>query len=141
MDIFFYGLFMDSNVLRKNGVKPSNLRKGYLDDYALKIGNRASLVPAKNERSYGIVMTIEKDALRKLYAQPSVADYIPEGVSIVTETNNTIPALCYNLPMESLTGTNTSYATSLHALAKQLGFPKDYLEKIKKMAKTTSSRK
>ncbi len=141
MEVFFYGLFMDSAVLQKNGIKPSNPRKGHLDDYALKIGNRASLFPYKNERSYGIVMTIDKDALYKLYAEASVADYIPEEVNIITETNEIITALCYNLPLESLTGTNTSYAISLHKLAKQLDFPEDYLEKIKNMTKTTSSRK
>ena len=50
MEVFFYGLFMDGNILLKNGIKPSNLRRGYLNDYALKIGNRASLIPCKNEK-------------------------------------------------------------------------------------------
>jgi len=53
MEVFFYGLFMDVTILLKNGIKPSNPRRGYLNDYALKIGNRASLNPCKNEKSYG----------------------------------------------------------------------------------------
>jgi len=140
MEVFFYGLFMDGTILLKNGITPSNPRKGYLNDYALKIGNRASLISCKNERSYGIVMTVDNDAIHNLYAEASVADYIPEEVNIVTNTNDSITATCYNLPLESLTGTNESYAMSLYKLAKQEGFPDDYLEKIKQMAKTTPSK-
>ena len=141
MEVFFYGLFMDVTILTKNGITPSNPRRGYLNDYALKIGNRASLIPCKNERSYGIVMTIDHDAIHKLYADASVSDYIPEEVNIITNTNESITATCYNLPSESLSGTNESYAISLYKLAKQLGFPDDYLAKIKKMAKTPPAKK
>ncbi len=136
MEVFFYGLFMDKDILIKNGIQPANPRKGYLNYYALKIGNRASLIPHKNEKSYGIVMTVNSEAIHDLYAEPSVADYIPEEVKVITNTGDAITATCYNLPAESLTGTNTSYAESLYQLAKQEGFPDDYLEKIKEMAKT-----
>jgi len=141
MEVFFYGLFMDDNILLKNGIKSSNPRRGYLNDYALIIGNRASLIPCKDEKSYGIVMTINNDAIHNLYAEASVADYIPEEVSIIISTNDSITATCYNLPSKSITGTNVLYAASLYKLAKQEGFPDDYLEKIKKMTKTTPNKK
>ncbi|MEP1096047.1 MAG: gamma-glutamylcyclotransferase [Cyclobacteriaceae bacterium] len=131
MEVFFYGLFMDVDILLKNGIKPSNPRKGILDDYALKIGNRASLVPCQNEKSYGIVMTVDTNAIHNLYAETSVADYVPEEVNIIINTNDAITATCYNLPSELLTETNGSYAIALHKLAKKEGFPDDYLEKIK----------
>ena len=137
MEVFFYGLFMDETILLKNGIKPTNPRKGYLNDYALKIGNRASLIPVENERSYGIVMTVDRDAIHNLYAETSVADYTPEEVNVITDTNDSVKAICYNLPLKLLTGTNEHYALSLHKLAKRLNFPNDYLEKIRKMAKTS----
>jgi len=136
MEVFFYGLFMDIAVLMKNGVKPSNPRRGYLNDYTLKIGNRASLVPCRNEKSYGIVMTIDDAAIHNLYAEASVADYIPEEVSIITNSNDIVKATCYNLPVEAMTGANETYALALHKLAEKKGFPEDYLKKIKEMAKT-----
>ncbi|WP_411031839.1 gamma-glutamylcyclotransferase [Spongiimicrobium sp. 3-5] len=132
MEVFFYGLFMDETILLKNGIRPSNPRMGYLNDYILKIGNRASLIPCKNEKSYGIVMTIDKDAIHNLYAETSVADYIPEEVNIITNTNDSITAICYNLPSELLTGTNEAYAKSLYKLAKKLNFPDKYLNIIQK---------
>ncbi len=133
MEVFFYGLFMDKDILKKNGIKPSNPRKGHLSDYALKIGNRASLVPSKNEKSYGILMTVDNDAIDRLYAETSVSDYVPEEVIIVTNSGDSVNAICHNLPPKSLTGTNKSYAASLYGLVKKEGFPDDYLEKIKRM--------
>ncbi|MDT7831671.1 gamma-glutamylcyclotransferase family protein [Flavobacteriaceae bacterium S356] len=132
MNVFFYGLFMDTAILARSGIYPSSLQKGYLQDYALKIGNRASLIPSTNERSYGVVITADQESLAKLYAAPSVADYIPEEVMVHVASGGVIKALCYNLPEASLSGTNPVYAASLYKLAKKLGFPESYLEKIKK---------
>lgn len=135
MEVFFYGLFMDTNILEKNGIQPSNERRGYLNDYTLKIGNRASLIPCKHERAYGLVMTVDKAAILELYAEASVADYIAEEVNIVVDGDETLKAICYNLPVEAMTGTNASYAQSLYALAKKLDFPESYLRKIEEMAR------
>ncbi len=141
MEVFFYGLFMDPNILITNGVAPTNPRSAYLPDYALRIGNRASLISCPGERSYGIVMTVSKPAIQKLYAEASVADYRPEEVKVVTDEGDTIEAICYNLPTELLTGTNESYGQALYKLSRKLGFPKSYLDKIEKMADGTGSKK
>ena len=44
-DVFFYGLFMDENVLRARGVRPVRPRRGIVANYRLRIGQRALLVP------------------------------------------------------------------------------------------------
>lgn len=136
MEVFFYGLFMDIELLSKQGVKASDPRKAYLDDYALKIGNRASLIPAEGERAYGMLMSLEEDAVQELYGEASVADYLPENVQVKTENKEPIEAICYNLPLEALSGTNAAYAQALYELALKLGFPDVYLLKIKKMGAT-----
>ncbi len=133
MEVFFYGLFMDETILSKNGIDPLNPRKGYLKDYQLKIGNRASLVPSPDNVCYGIIMNCDSNALNKLYSEPSVADYLPEDVIVFADKNEPIEARCYNLPLEKITGTNSKYATSLYALAKRLDFPEEYLRKIQDM--------
>lgn len=130
---------MDSNFLLKKGIHPIRSKKGYVIDYALTIGDRASLIPCKNERTYGILMTIDDDDVQTLYAEASVVDYLPEEVMVHTFTNETIKAICYNLPLKSITaGTNTLYARSLFQLVKALEFPSDYSEKIKRIAETTT---
>lgn len=125
---------MDQTILSKNGIAPSNLRKASLNDFALKIGNRASLIPSKGQKSYGIVMTVDKEAIKELYAEASVKDYIPEKVEVITEANESVTASCYNLPMEFLSGTNQTYALALYQLARKLGFPDQYLDHIKSMS-------
>ena len=123
---------MNKDVLIKNGVNPLNPRKGYLNDYTIKIGNRASLIPCKKEKAYGIIMTINDEELVTLYSEKSVADYIPEKVKIITNTTESVIATCYNLPLELLTGTNELYAKSLYKLSKKLNFPDEYLSIIQK---------
>ncbi len=132
MEVFFYGLFMDNDILIKNDVNPLNPRRGYLNNYTIKIGNRASLIPYKNEKAHGIIMTINSDELTKLYSEKSVADYIPEKVKVIVNSNEFVIATCYNLPLEFLTGTNKVYAKSLYKLSKKLNFPDEYLSIIKK---------
>ena len=132
MRVFFYGLFMDESILLKNDIAPTSSTKGYLKDYTLKIGNRASLIPCKNEKAYGLIMNIADEKIIKLYSEQSVADYIPEKVEIITELNERLSATCYNLPTALLAGTNTLYAKSLYDLAKKLDFPSEYLESISK---------
>ena len=131
MEVFFYGLFMDQDILTKRGINPANPRKGHLKDYTLKIGKRASLIPCINEKAYGLVMEVDDDEIRQLYAEKSVADYIPEKVTVVTESGEQITAICYNLPLELLSGTNEEYAEALYELAQKLNFPEGYLDKIK----------
>ena len=130
MEVLFYGLFMDEAILQKYGLRPRNPRKAVLQDYVLKIGDRASLLPSKNESAYGILMTVDDEAIHDLYAEASVADYIPERVTVITDSNAAVSAICYNLPAEKLSGSNATYAASLHKLAQQLDFPEDYLQKI-----------
>ncbi|OEK00259.1 hypothetical protein BFP97_01465 [Roseivirga sp. 4D4] len=134
MEVFFYGLFMDSSILSKNGIQSTNPRKGYLENYTLKIGNRASLIPSKGGKSYGLVMTVNSDKIQSLYAEASVSDYVPEEVEIILDSGEKLKATCYNLPLELLTGTNESYAKSLYRLAQTLDFPKEYLDEIKQMS-------
>ena len=132
-EVFFYGLFMDMSLLESNGLSPAYPKMGYLKNYALKIGNRASLIPSAGQKAYGLVITVDAEALRKLYAEASVADYLPETVSITLVSSETIPAMCYNLPAELLAGTNPAYAQKLYALATRLGFPEDYLVTLEQM--------
>ncbi|WP_274475513.1 gamma-glutamylcyclotransferase family protein [Mangrovimonas aestuarii] len=132
MNVFFYGLFMDVDTLAKKGINPSNPRKGYLKDYTLKIGNKASLIKCDNGRAYGIMMEMDNEEVIKLYSEKSVSNYKPEIVEIITDSNEHIMATCYILSADLLTGTNQLYAKLLHELAKKLNFPNEYLDQITK---------
>jgi hypothetical protein len=131
VEVFFYGLFMDVSVLTSKGIEPSLTTIGYVDGFRLRIGRRATLVAEPDSRTYGVLMTVERDAVEDLYADESVADYIPEPVSVRLPGGTVRSAICYNLPPGGLEGANSAYAESLLALATNLGFPAEYLDHIR----------
>ena len=66
-----------------------------------------------------------------LYSESSVADYIPESVTVELMDGIKVEATCYNLPGNKVTGTNKEYAASLLDVATNLGLPEDYLDEIR----------
>ncbi len=128
IDGFFYGLFMDSAVLRASGVAPENPRRAYLDGYALHIGRRATLAPAPGARAYGMVFALTHDELDRLYAAPGLEQYRPEAVLVHLPEGGTLPALCYNLRELPAPGeSNADYAARLREVLTRLDFPPDYV--------------
>jgi len=131
IDVFFYGLFMDQDLLVDKGLNPSNPRKGYVDGMGLRIGRRATLVPAQEERVYGIVIQLSEDESTTLYSEESVSDYIPEQVLVTLNSGVQLEATCYNLPEHLLSGSNRDYTRLLTQVAKKAGLPKTHVDVIK----------
>ena len=131
MRVFFYGLFMEKSLLEAKGLRPRDPETGFVDDFALRIGERATLTPAPGERAHGVVMTVTADEAAALYSEDSVSDYRPEPVTVELNTGGHVEAMCYNLPAEKISGTNKKYATALLELATKLAFPAAYLDELK----------
>ena len=131
MRVFFYGLFMDERLLATKGIKPTNISLGFVGGYGLRIGERATLVRRPDYRAYGAVMDIAPNEATALYAEDSVADYLPEPVTVELMDGTEVEATCYNLPGAKVTGTNQDYAESLLEVAISLGFPNSYLDQIR----------
>lgn len=130
MDIFFYGLFMDEALLKSKGLHPSSTRVAYLQDYGLRIGERATLLKAEGERAYGVIMSLNEKELDVLYGEESVADYVPEKVTVITENQKRVHVIAYNLPPEMVKGQNKQYAKSLATVAGKIGLPSEYVAEI-----------
>lgn len=134
VNVFFYGLFMDESLLAKEGISPTSSAVGYVDGFALRIGERATLLRSAGARSYGVMMTISRDDVRKLYSDSSVADYVPEPVSVEFPDGSNAEAVCYNVTLDKVGGTNKDYARSLLEVAGRLGLPGSYLDQIRQAA-------
>lgn len=135
MRVFFYGLFMDEHLLVNKGIKPSEVKLGFVDGYALHIGERATLLRHPGDRAYGAMMDIAPEEATELYAEASVADYVPEPITVELMDGTQVEASCYNLPRDKVTGTNKDYANALWDLASRLGLPESYLDQIKQASK------
>ena len=131
MRVFFYGLFMDESLLAKKGIKPSEIKLGFVDGYGLRIGERATLVRCPDSRAYGAMMDITPSDATELYSEESVSGYEPEPVIVELMDGKQVEATCYNLPSDKVTGTNQRYADSLLEVATRLDFPDFYLDQIR----------
>ena len=132
IDAFFYGLFMDAAVLRQAGAKPSNFRRAHVADFALRIGQRATLVPSPGARAYGMLVSLTHAELEQLYGAPGLEAYRPEAVLAHASEGGTVSALCYNLvqapePHER----NPEYAKRLRSVLENLGFPAEYIASVR----------
>lgn len=130
VDVFFYGLFMDADLLREKGVRPENRRVASVTDFRLVIGNRATLTPSSGTTVYGVLFSLTHREIDLLYSDPSVSGYRPEAVLAVTNTE-TVAALCFNLPTPPSTHErNSAYALKLKTLAGRIGLPPAYSSSI-----------
>ena len=131
--IFFYGLFMDANLLRERGFHPEVVGRAELPGYRIHLGKRASLVAMAESTCYGFVIDLPEKEATALYSGPDVSDYQPESVKPVLLEDRTItPALCYNLAEDKLAAEpNREYAEQLSALVMELGFPPAYASDIR----------
>jgi hypothetical protein len=132
IDVFFYGLFMDHEVLREAGAGPVNPRRAYVEGFALRIGQRATLVPSAGARAYGVLFALTHRELDRLYAAPGLEQYRPEAVLVQPLKGTLTPALCYNLrdaprPDER----NPEYAGRLQRALSKLGFPAEYIASVR----------
>ena len=131
IEVFFYGLFMDADLLRTKDVRPVNIRAASVPGFALRIGQRATLLRTPDARAYGIVVELTHPEIEQLYSEASVRAYRPEAVIAELTDGTRIPALCFNLlvppgPEEA----NSEYAAKLRDLAGRLGLPSNYVKSI-----------
>ena len=131
VDAFFYGLFMDLDLLRESGVSPMNPRRAQLDSYGLRIGQRATLLPEIGARAYGMLVSLTHAELDRLYAAPGLEQYRPEAVLAHPLDGAPTAALCYNLreapaPHEQ----NPDYAARLQRALRKHDFPPEYIASV-----------
>lgn len=130
VDVFFYGLFMDADVLREHQVAAVDPRPAYAEGYALRIGRRATLIPFAGQRAYGMVYALTEADLDRLYSGPGLEQYRPEPLLIQLHGGITLPVLCYVCPRPQPGEANAEYAARLRAVLQKLHFPPDYVKAI-----------
>ena len=131
IDGFFYGLFMDQQLLRAAGTEPVDIRPAYVDGYGLRIGERATLLRTPSGRAWGMLIALTRAEFDHLYSAPGLDSYRPEALVAHTIDGEVVPAVCYNLahapdPHER----NPEYAARLKLVLARLGFPDEYIETI-----------
>jgi hypothetical protein len=131
VSVFFYGLFMDPELLRGKGLEPVHPQRARVRGMRLCIGNRAALEVDASGEVYGVLVDLTHAEIERLYADPGVAVYRPEAVMAELDDGSPRAALCFNLPSApDPHERNPEYAGKLRDLATRLGLPDDYVRSI-----------
>ncbi len=126
-DVFFYGLFMDEEILRAKGIHPRAPRKAVVPGYRLRIGQRAMLFPQFAAQAFGMVFALTDQEIESLYAEPGLETYRPESVIASFEDGTFSAVTTFNVRGVPAVGEpNLEYAAKLRAVLERLGFPADY---------------
>ena len=96
-DVFFYGLYMDEEILKSKNVEPRNKRIGIAHDYELRIGKMATLLRKDEAKTYGLVYSLTHYEIDTLYTKAGLTDYVTEALMVELEDASSLPALCCNL--------------------------------------------
>jgi len=93
-DVFFYGLYMDEEILKSKGVEPRNKRKALAYGYELRLGNMATLLRKENAKAYGMVYSLTHEEIDILYKNSGLTQYVNEALMVELEDKSSIVTLC-----------------------------------------------
>ena len=110
---------------------PADPRHAHVDHFALRIGERATLVPSSGARSYGMLIALTHSSSIVYMGAPGLDQYRPEAVLATTRRGDTVLAMRYYLLIPPKpTERNSDYALRLQRALRALDFPYEYVESI-----------
>ena len=130
---FFYGSFINLEVLRGVGLTPEQWEVATLSGFDITIRPLANLVRSDRHVVYGIVATATHDELRRLYEhaeQDLGGRYLPEAVLVQTMDGKLRPALCYIAPELEPRPAARDYVDRIVGPARQYAFPYWYVARL-----------
>ncbi len=128
--VFFYGSFINRQVLREVDLVPERVEVGRLWGFDIRIQPLANLVRSDRHCVYGIICQATHAELGRLYGQEWVGSYLPEAVLVETEGGRLLPALCYIAPSPEPAAAAGDYLDRITGPAREYGFPDWYVDRL-----------
>jgi cation transport regulator ChaC len=131
--VFFYGSYMNFDVLREVGLVPGASEVGRVAGFEVRISPRANLVRSDGGVVYGLLATATHDELSRLYAHARDVlgeVYLPEAVLVETLDGTWRAALCYLCADMRPQPADPAYVERIAGPARALGFPAWYIERL-----------
>ena len=130
--VFFYGSFINLDVLRGAGLVPDRVEVARLGGFDIVIRPLANLVRSDQHSVYGILATSTHTELARLYdyARDTLGGtYLPEAV-LAEAAGAWRPALCYIAPQMEPAPASNDYLDRIVVPARRHGFPDWYLARL-----------
>ena len=132
--VFFYGSYMNPDVLREVDIEPGKLEPARLSGFDIVIAPRANLLRSDQYVVYGVCAQATHEELDRLYAHARNVlgeVYLPELVIAELLDASLRAALCYICPEMSPRPADREYVDRILAPAERFGFPLWYVERIR----------
>jgi hypothetical protein len=133
--VFFYGSYMNLDVLREVDIVPEQWEAAALFGYDIQIQPRANLVRSERDCVYGVLATATHQELSRLYAHAQDVlgeTYLPEPVLTETVTGGWRPALCYIAHQMEPRPAAHDYLDRIVGPARQFKFPAWYIDRLER---------
>jgi cation transport regulator ChaC len=130
--VFFYGSFIDLDVLKRADVVPEQFEVARLGGFDVQIKPLANLVRSEQHCVYGIVAATTHQELHGLYSQGWVSSYLPEAVLVETLDGKWRAALCYVAPELAAEPAAEEYVEKIVRAARKYGFPDWYIDRLER---------
>ncbi|HEX3107378.1 MAG TPA: gamma-glutamylcyclotransferase family protein [Terriglobales bacterium] len=130
---FFYGSYMNFDVLSEVQYMPENWEASRLPGFQILIRPRANLVRSDQQSIYGILATGTHAELGRLYvhARDVLGEtYLPEAVLTETDDGKFRLALCYICPEMTPRAANNDYVDRIVVSARKYGFLSWYIQHL-----------
>jgi hypothetical protein len=128
--VFFYGSFINRQVLAEGGFAPERVELARLWGFDIRIQPLAYLVPSDRHCVYGVVCAATHAELAGLYGQAWVGLYLPEAVLVEAGGGELLPALCYLAPAREVAPAAGDYLDRIIGPAREYGFPGWYIDRL-----------
>ena len=132
--VFFYGSYINFDVLKQVDIKKRDFETCTLRDHELSIAPLANIIRKEQGVVYGILTRLTHPELDRLYQGHAKkvlgAEYLPEAVMAHRINGPPSPALCYISHNLAPGRADAPYVDRILKPAQQYGFPDWYLAHI-----------
>jgi len=132
--VFFYGLYMDFEILRERGLRVQHWEVAKLDGYEFRISSWGYIKRSDVNCVYGVVVCAAQQEVLDLYAPATSTlplDYFPEPVLVESPDGQLRNVLCYVATSEPQGAeVNVDYVEGMVRLARHFAFPDWYVERL-----------
>jgi hypothetical protein len=128
--VFFYGSFINRQVLAAVGLVPDRVEVVRLWGFDIHYQPLITLVPSDRTCVYGIICETTHAELDRLYHQEWLGTYLPEAVIVQTQEGRLLPALSYIAPEGPAATPAGDYVDRITGPARDYGFPDWYVKHL-----------
>ncbi len=130
MDAFFYGLYMDEDVLRSLNIEPKVPRVARIDGFDLDLRGAVKAIPCAGQSVWGIIFELSQADVHRMYSGPKTRLYTPSVVRARTDQGEELAVTCYNQVEDATAEFNVDYFEKLMPVMEKANLPPEYVRHI-----------